>query len=293
MIRSASFAAACLLLAQVTTFRSGTDAVSVDVSVRDGSKIVNGLRAVDFELLDNGVPQEIADVSYGKLPIDVTLVLDVSFSVTGALLDQLRRATRQLMADLGKEDRLALVDFNMRVHRAVDFTGDAPAIDAALRSAAAGGGSSIRDAIAVALVSAAEPQRRQLVVLFTDGADSTSITTPKALLDLAKRTSASVTSVIPASGLAQGPQVRQGAELLRDLAEDTGGTVIPIDLGLRRQQPPLDLAGTFRKVLENFRSSYVLHFTPKGVEAGGFHTLDVNVKGKRSLTIRARRGYQR
>ena len=304
MMRAFTRVALCALLAQqATTFRSGTDAVTVDVSVRDGAKVVNGLRAADFEVLDNGVLQDVADVSFGRLPIDVTLVLDVSFSVTGPLLDRLRSATRQLMADLTKDDRLRLIDFNMRVHRAVDFTRDAPQIDEALRAAAAGGGSSIRDALAVALVSASEPQRRQLIVLFSDGADSTSITTPKALLDLAKRTSASVTSVVAGTLNVQGPQVRQGAELLRDLAEETGGTVIPVRIGLSRMtlsngtvvstSSTSDLTETFRKVLDEFRSSYVLHFTPKGVAAGGFHTLDVKVKGKRSLTIRARRVYQR
>jgi VWFA-related protein len=301
MTRAAARIAACVLLAQAATFRSGTDAVTVDVSVRDGAKVVNGLRAADFEVLDNGVPQEVADASYGTLPIDVTLVLDVSFSVTGSLLERLRAATRQLMTDLTKDDRLRLIDFNMRVHRAVDFTSDASRIDAALQAASAGGGSSIRDALAVALVSAAEPQRRQLIVLFTDGADSTSITTPASLLDLAQRTNASVTSVL--AGGVQGPQGRQGADLLRDLARETGGTVIPVQTRSTRvvsstgtlttMGAPLDLTATFRKVLDEFRSSYVLHFTPKGVAAGGFHALDVKVKGKRSLTIRARRGYQR
>ena len=44
---------------------------------------VTGLKAADFELLDNGVPQEITEVAYERLPIDVTFLLDVSASVTG------------------------------------------------------------------------------------------------------------------------------------------------------------------------------------------------------------------
>lgn len=294
MTRLIGLAVAVALLQQAATFKSNVDAVTVDVSVRDGARVVSNLRADDFTLLDNGVPQQIAAVSYGKLPIDVTLALDVSFSVTGALLDQLRAAVHQLMRDLGPQDRLRLIDFNMRVHRAVDFTGDPAQVSAALGRAAAGGGSSIRDAIAVALVSASEPQRRQLIVVFTDAADSTSFTTPEALLDLAKRTSASVASVVTGGGGRSGPQARQGFELLVTLSKETGGSVIPVTVGpAARAGAPADLTQTFRRVLDDFRSSYVLHFTPSGVAGGGFHSIDVTVKGKRSLTVRARRGYQR
>src|SRR5688500_20172103 len=62
MIRILAAAAVCALMAQAT-FRSGTDAVTVDVSVRDGARVVTGLRAADFEVLDNGVPQDVAAVS--------------------------------------------------------------------------------------------------------------------------------------------------------------------------------------------------------------------------------------
>ncbi|HUF23407.1 MAG TPA: VWA domain-containing protein [Vicinamibacterales bacterium] len=305
--------AAAVLLAQQATFRSGVDAVTVDVSVRRGTRVVTGLGVADFEVLDNGVPQQVTSVSYGKLPIDVTLALDTSFSVSGALLERLRAAVRQLMRDLGPEDRLRLIDFNMRVSRPIDFTSDPAKIDAAIGAVSAGGGSSIRDALSVALVSASEPERRQLIVLFSDGADSTSITTPEALIDLAQRTNASVAAVIPEPGGAGSP-ARQGLDMMRALAAETGGTVITMPLASRTFSAPIsrtvpgttttttvttfggraaapDLTATFRRVLEEFRSSYVLHFTPRGVEAGGFHTLDVKVKGKGSLTVRARRGY--
>lgn len=305
MMRPASLIVAAVLLAQAATFKSGVDAVSVDVSVRDGSKVVTGLRAADFELFDNGVPQDVADVSFGRLPIDVTLALDVSFSVAGALLERLRQAVRQLMRDLRPGDRLRLIDFNMRVVEVVGYTDEAAAVDAALASAAAGGGSSIRDALAVALVSASEPQRRQLLVVFTDGADSTSITTPEALRDLATRSSASIAAVLPPAPRDPGPQMRQGEALFEALAEDTGGTVVRVRPGMRRTTGPggrtsitmggdiADLTETFRKVLDDFRSSYVLHYTPRGVAAGGFHDLEVRIRGRRSVTVRARRGYQR
>ena len=283
---------------QQPMFRTGIDAVSVDVSVRDGTRVITGLTADDFEVFDNDVPQRIADVSYGKVPIDVTVALDVSLSVTGALLERLRGAVGQLMRDLGPADRLKLITFNMRVSRIVDFTTDVAAVEQAIRVTTAGGGLSVWDAVAVALVSASEPNRRQLVVLFSDGADTTSTTDPDVLVTLAQRTNASLTSVVPTSpgsvssgllGLSGVTLVRQGPllvpPLLRQLAAETGGRVLPVGI------INTDLTSTFRRVLDEFRSSYVLHFTPTGVERGGFHALRVAVKGRARLTILARRGY--
>jgi len=93
------FAMAPVLGAQdpQATFRTSTNRVSVDVSVRREGRPVTGLAATDFELFDNGVKQNVIELSYEQLPIDVTVALDVSGSVTGSLLDQLRRAVRQLV----------------------------------------------------------------------------------------------------------------------------------------------------------------------------------------------------
>src|SRR5687767_1205034 len=113
-------------------FRANADAVSVDASVQRDRRPVVGLKAADFELLDNGVPQEITEVAYERLPIDVTFLLDVSASVTGDALDELRRALRQVRGDLGPGDRLRLLTFNMRVQRLIDFTQPGANLDEAL-----------------------------------------------------------------------------------------------------------------------------------------------------------------
>ena len=157
---------------QQPTFRSGASAIAVDVTVRQDRRAVTGLVASDFEVLDNGVLQQVDDLSYGKLPIDVTVALDVSHSVSGNLLDRLRQGVVQLMRD----DRLKLVLFNMRVTRTIDFTNDVDAVERAIRGAAAGGGTALLDAVSVTLVSASIPDRRQLIVFFTDGNDSSSTT---------------------------------------------------------------------------------------------------------------------
>ena len=78
--------------------------------------------------------------------------------------------------------------------------------------------------------------------------------------------------------------VMRSADFLHELAVRTGGERLSSDLG--------NLRKTFRRIVDDFRSRYVLAYTPRGVAAGGWHPIDVQVKGKR-YKITARRGYER
>lgn len=271
-----------------TVFRAAADAVSVDVSVQRGGRPVAGLEVADFTILDNGVPQAITGLTYERLPIDVTLLLDVSASVTGDVLEELRRAVRQVRADLRPGDRLRLLTFNMRPRLLVDFDRPAAELDAALASLAAGGSSAIFDSVAVALTTPDEPGRRRLIVLFSDGQDSSSSTDAATVLDVARRSGTTV-AVVLASALRDRP-----ASLLRAtpdtvgtfadrLAAETGGLVSAVPRGE-------NVSARFRRMLQEFRTSYVLYYTPAGVERGGVHTLDVRVK-REGVSVRARRSY--
>jgi VWFA-related protein len=274
------------------TFRTGADVVSVEASVRREKRPVTGLKLGDFQLLDNGVPQQISDLSYERLPIDVTVVLDVSASVTGSVLDQLRQSVRQLKADLGPSDRLKLVAFNMQVRRLADFEAPASATDTAFASLSGRGSSAIFDSVAVQLAAPTPPGRRHLIVLFTDGQDSSSITDPDVLFDVAKRTTSTV-DIVLASAVAErsaSPFARSPGRppitigrMYDQLARETGGMVVTTT-------PGENLASTFRRTLADFRSSYVLYFTPQGVDRIGSHTIDVRVK-QDGTEVRARRGY--
>ena len=275
------------------TFRAGADAVAVEASVRRDKRPVTGLKIGDFELLDNGVPQQISDLNYERLPIDVTVVLDVSASVTGAVLDQLRQSVRQLKADLGPRDRLKLVAFNMEVRRLADFEAPAAATDTAFAALSGRGSSAIFDSVAVQLASPAVEGRRHLIVLFTDGQDSSSISDPDVLFDVARRTTATVDIVLASTAPERSsaspfarppgrPPITVG-RMYDQLARETGGLVVPATAGE-------NLASTFRRALADFRASYVLYFTPQGVDRAGAHTIDVRVK-QDGTDVRARRGY--
>ena len=240
------------------------------------------------------MPQQISDLSYERLPIDVTVVLDVSASVTGSVLDQLRQSVRQLKADLGPRDRLKLVAFNMQVRRLADFEAPAAATDTAFASLSGRGSSAIFDSVAVPLASPAPEGRRHLIVLFTDGQDSSSISDPDALFDVARRTTA--------NGRYRAGVDRAGAQqrvavcaLARTAADHDWPDVRSARQGNRRhggaddrrREPRLNVpahaGGLPRELCAVFHAA-------RASLAAGSHTIDVRVK-QDGTDVRARRGY--
>ena len=282
-------------------FRAQGSAVSVDVAVRDKArKAITDLTAEDFVVEDNDVRQSIDTVSYAKRPIDVTVGLDVSGSVTGLVLDRLRAGVAELARGLRDVDRVKLVLFNTQVNRAIDFSSDVQAVTRAMRDVPAGGATALYDTLVASLVAARDPERRQLIMFFTDGADSGSFTSAPVMETIAERERATVTFVMSSlvmpgvrqitsvggstSSVTFPTMVRAADSALAKVARDTGGEVIPVDA-------QTSLGSVFRKILDDFRSSYVLFYSPTGVERTGFHTITVNVTRPAGAIVTARRGY--
>ena len=115
---------------------------------------------------------------------------------------------------------------------------------------------------------------RSLLIVFSDGVDSSSWLEADAVLDTAKRSDVVVYSAEVGT---------RRLSFLRDLSAATGGRSIEIERAK-------DLGATFRSILEEFRQRYLISYSPQGVAAGGWHRLDVRVRG-RALTVRARPGY--
>jgi VWFA-related protein len=183
----------------------------------------------------------------------------------------------------------------MQIRRLADFEAPAATTDAAFATLSGRGSSAVFDTVAVELAASAREGRRHLIVLFTDGQDSSSITDADTLFDVAKRTTATVdvvlasTSTTPersnASPFARSPgrPLITVGRMYDQLARETGGSVVTTSAGE-------NLASTFRRTLADFRASYVLYFTPQGVDRTGAHTIDVRVK-QDGAEVRARRGY--
>jgi VWFA-related protein len=274
--------ATSLIAAQRPVFRSAIDSVTVDVSVRHDNRPVADLTAADFEVRDSGVVQTIDDVSREALPIDVTLVVDLSGSVEGPLFASLRRGMAAVNARLAPGDRARVVTFNEHVREVqrLEPAGGARGLDLAQPN----GTTSMIDALTVSLITPLDPDRRHLAILFSDGRDMMSFLDEASLVDVAKRVGQTVFAVAVADGTRAHPSPAGAETFLRTLTETTGGA-------LAVMQRDDDLAASFVRAFDDFRTSYVLRYTATGVAREGWHALAVKVSRRGDYDVRARAGY--
>jgi VWFA-related protein len=260
---------------QRPTFSVRALGVRVDVLVTDGHKPVAGLTAPDFELRDNGVLQSVEVVDAADVPLNAVLALDTSASIRGKRQQDLIAAGDALLDGLKPVDRASLTTFSHAVMPRVALSGDLPAVRRGLANIAPDGQTSIMDGVYAALTATLAQPGRSLVVVCTDGSDTASWLQPSEVLEAAKRSNAVVYAVTAADG-------RRSASL-GDVADATGGQMLHV-------KSSAELASTLQRILQEFRSRYILAYTPQGVATGGFHALDVRVK-RRGLTVKARPGY--
>lgn len=308
----ASAAAVMLMLAdslgeaQQARFRSRTDAVLVDVQVTERGQPVRGLTARDFELKDSGVRQEVDVLSFADVPVSLLLALDLSDSVAGEPVQELKQAAQAALDTLGPDDQAALLAFNDRVELVSDWTRDHETLGARIPTLKAGGWTALNDAAFAATALREQAAGRVVVLVFSDGANTSSWLDVRTVIDTAHRSDVVITavSVEPESRPTGGSAARRGfgqeaavrrwfdAEptlfpyaFLERLTEETGGDLL-------RVHSDRDLAGAFRQIVMTFKTRYLLMFTPRGVPATGWHPIEVRVPG-RNAAIRARRGYFR
>ena len=107
-----------------SVFRSGIEVVELDVSVTRDGVPVQGLTTRDFALTDNGVAQDVQSVTLDHLPLSVTLVLDISRSVSGERLTHLVQAGQGLAAALRPDDPASPITLPPLVQVPVATTSD-------------------------------------------------------------------------------------------------------------------------------------------------------------------------
>jgi VWFA-related protein len=259
---------------QNPSFTSKVEAVRVDVLVTDKGKPIIGLKPSDFEIVDNGVPQQVDLVSYEQIPLNVILGFDMSDSVAGEKLDNLRRAGAAVLGGLKKEDQAALVTFSHLVLLGSALTGDVAKVRDALDAVGAVGETALIDGTFASIMIGESDAGRALLIVFSDGVDTASWLTADAVLSAAKRSDVVAYAVAVRGGVKP--------EFLRDLASFTGGRLFEIE-------KTANLEATFLEILDEFRHRYLVSYTPRGVAKDGWHKLDVKVK--KGGTVKARPGY--
>lgn len=254
-------------------FASRAVAVTLDVSVTDGGRPVGGLTTKDFIVTDNGVVQEVEDLTAAQLPIDVHVTADISGSLTARDRGLILGAINGIRPMLRAEDRLSVTEFWSHISERVAPTAGPPPLE----QLGSGLNTAAIDALLLALARPDLADRRQLSVFLTDGMDTTSYFSTDALARTARAARSPLTLILVPD------RAKGGAGALRAAALATGGEAIVATSHER-------LMDVFTQALNNFRASYVLRYVPTGVPTEGWHSVKVRTANARHM-VRTRTGY--
>ena len=263
-------------LALQPTFSTRVEGVRVDILVTDSSRRpLRGLTSADFLIRDNGIAQEIDVVSFGEIALNVGLAFDLSDSVAGTRREQLKAASQALMVALEPADQSALVTFDSVVSLPCPLSTNRTCVSDSLNAATERRETALVDGVFAGMMVGESEVGRSLLMVFSDGLDTASFLSAERVLELGRR-----------SDVVVYPVTSKGArpDFLEDLASLTGGRLHEVDA-------QSDLSATFRSILEEFRSRYLVTYTPRGVPRGGWHKLDVRVN-RPGASVKARPGYQ-
>jgi Ca-activated chloride channel family protein len=273
------------------SFRAGVDVVSLNVTVTDrANRYVLDLDVPDFAVFEDGIKQDVTFFTRQRQAIALSLLLDSSASMEQHL-GTLQTAATNFVRRLGPSDVAQVVDFDSRVTIRQPFTGNQEELEAAIRQTVAGGSTSLYNATYVALKELGkiravteEEVRRQALILFSDGEDTSSLVSFEEVLDLAKRSETAIYTIALRGSDTQTRGFREAEFVLRTLAQDTGGRAFfPTKIE--------DLSGVYAQIGEELASQYTLGYTSKNPRRDGSWRRVIVQVSRPGVTARAKNGY--
>ncbi len=279
----------------VTTPPPAELALSVDVDLvnilftvsdRKG-RLITSLPRESFRVFDNNERQVITHFSSEtELPVNIALLIDTSGSVQDKV-DFEREAAISFLESAVRPglDRALVVTFDLRLNLLQDYTDDVAALARAMEKIRVGGGTPLYDAVYLTATQklARQPGRR-IGIVISDGLDTTSRKSLDDALLAAKQSEATIYCISTNSFRESGPGSDFGNQILRKIADQTGGRAF-------FPSRTRDLANVFRKLNEELRGQYTLAYSPREIRQDGtFHKIRIETDD-RQLRIHARDGY--
>ncbi len=276
---------------QAPSFRTTIDIVSLNVTVIDSAnRYLTDLEQSDFSVFEDGVKQDLVFFTRRPQPIAMSLLLDSSASME-AKLETLQLAATNFVRRLRPNDLAQVIDFDSRVSIRQTFTASHAELEAAIHQAVSGGSTSLHNAIYISLKELGkiralneEDVRRQALVVFSDGEDTSSLVSFEEVLDLAKRSETSIYTIALRGTDTNTRGFREAEFVMRQLAQETGGRpFFPVKIE--------DLDGVYAQIADELASQYTLGYTSKNTRNdGAFRRVVVQV-AKPNVTPRTKRGY--
>jgi Ca-activated chloride channel family protein len=251
---------------------------------------VTDLDMPDFAVFEDGVQQDITFFSRRQQPIALSLLLDTSASMEQHL-PILQIAATNFVKRLKPSDLAQIIDFDSRVEIRQGFTSNHLELDAAIHQTVAGGSTALHNAVYIALRelrkirAVAEVEiRRQALIVFSDGEDTSSLVSFDEVLDLAKRSETSIYTIALRGADVQSKGFREAEFVLRSLARETGGRAFfPAKVE--------DLTDVYAQIGDELASRYTLGYTSRNTKRdGAWRRVAVQVS-RPNITARTKNGY--
>lgn len=290
---------------QLPVIRDVVDLVNVLCTVKDRKgRLISNLEKQDFEVWEDGKPQEIRFFAReSDLPLTIGLLIDSSVSQQNLIPAEREAGIAFLDAVLREKDLAFLISFDTNVDLLQDFTANRDLLRRGLdrvRVNSGGpvsgpfpstrtGGTHLYDALFLAATDRlAREVGRKTVILITDGNDQGSRVKLEQAIEAAQKADIVVYGILLIDyefyrgrfGLSGSG----GEGVLKKMAEETGGHMI-------RVNKPADLRQAFDQIAQELRSQYSIAYTPPNSRRDGtFRKITIRTTN-RDLRVQARKGY--
>lgn len=270
-----------------------TKVVNLNVRVlTQDSKVPSGLQLdkKDFQVLEDGVDQEVSFFNTAEEPFDLVMVMDFS----GSTIEKrglIKKAAQRFVEYSRAKDRIAVVAFATEIRLVSPLTTDKGALVESIKDIKLEGGSPIWDSLRFAYETIIKKEslgRRSAVVLMTDAIDHSRATTFADVMEMVRKGDTTVFSIYlntsPSGGWHERLS-RRSQDMMTMLANETGGQMY-------RAKGINDLNGIYEQIVNDLGKVFTIGYEPKNEKRdGGWRDLTVKIKSQPNLTAKTRRGY--
>lgn len=251
-------------------------------------RFITNLTKQDFDVIEGKRPQVIQEfTAESDLPLRLAILIDTSNSIRDRFKFEQEAAVEFINSVVKpRYDKAMIVSFDTAAELVSDLSDDPEQLAQAIRSLRPGGGTSLYDAVYYASrdkLSQDQPRHkfRRAIVLVSDGDDNQSRVSRDQALEMAQKADA----VIYAISTNISRIDTDGDKVLKYLTSETGGQAFfPFKVQ--------DLAQSFENIANELRHQYNIFYRPEPLKTDGlFHPIELKVKGRKDVVVRARKGY--
>ncbi|HYV61347.1 MAG TPA: VWA domain-containing protein [Bryobacteraceae bacterium] len=251
-------------------------------------RFVSNLTKDDFEILENKKQQKILEfTAETDLPLRLAILIDTSNSIRERFRF-IQEAAINFVTTVMRpgKDRALVVSFDTSPELVADLTDDQVAVTKAIRDLRPGGGTALYDAIFfscrdVLMKDQPRDKFRRAVVVLSDGDDNQSRWTREQALEMAHKADAVIYTISTNITHLE----TNGDKVLKRYAEETGGIAF---FPFKAE----DMGQSFENIANELRHQYNVFYRPDPLRTDGlYHPVEIRVKERRELSVRARHGY--